>query len=488
MGLVEGRSQYNWDHGVACKNPHCKSYGKSHPNCQCTSAGPQTGAAGGSGPAGPSKSTTALYAEGGAAEGSTEEHPCTGPHQSSCEYYAGNPDLGKSVLQNAIGRHDSEDDVTNAMLGKSHPEHAMHGLTVSSGASGILGKIQDSLFGTSEKKGSLSDIANKRLSKNASKFLNKVSMISPEKSMSPSFIKDVIRPAVKKMIGQNNPHVIDAVINALSKGETDNLGSIIKHAKGVSKGYKSIEDSIDSLFSGGNIEQDPSDDDREKLKEFIKKGGLNAQIMNQNQGMAEQPVQAMAKGGEINANAQKNPVDKTFPEHSMQLGMAKSSINNYLQQQEPQHDVKLPFDSEHKNGHKERAYNTALDVANKPLSVLKHAQNGTLVPEHMKHLVGMYPDLYSHLGKKATERIVKAQMYNEKPSYRVRQSLSLFLGSPLDSTMTPQAIQSIQSIYAPKPAAPQPEKAPKSTSKMGKISEDHYTGDQAAEKRQTAWD
>lgn len=484
MGFVEGRSQYNWKNRIACKNPHCKSYGKSHPNCQCTRSGPQTGASGGSGPAGPSKAVTSLYAEGG----NVEQNQCNGPHDPGCEYYAGSPDLGKSVLQNAISRHTSEDDVTDAMLGKSRPEQAIHGLAVNSGASGLLGKIQDSLFASPTKSTTLSDLADKKLSKRAGKFLNQVSMVSHDKSMSPDFIKDVIRPAVKKMTGQSNPHVIDAIIGAISKGQTDGLGSIIKHAKSVSRGHKSIDDSIEALFSGEDIDQDPSDEDREKLKEFIKEGGLSTQIMNQTQAMANQPVQAMAEGGEINANAPQNPVEKTFPEQSMLLGMTKGSVNNYLQQQQPQHDLKLPFDSDYKNSHKEKQYNGALDVANKPLSVLQHIQNGTLTPERMRHLVGMYPDLYNHLGKKTTERVMKAQLDGEKPSYRVRQGLSLFLGSALDSSMTPQSIQSIQSIYAPKPAAPQAGKAPKNTNKMSKISEDHYTGDQAAEKRQTAWD
>lgn len=481
MGLVPGRSQWNVEHNVPCRNPQCKSYGKPHFNCQCSSAGPQTGKSGGSSYTGPSSSITKNYAEGGNVE---SEHPCAGVHKTDCEFYGGDPELGQIILKNAILRHTSEDDVTDSMLGKSQPEQAMHGLLAHSGASHLLGDVTDSLFEPG-KGASLDNLGNKQLSKRAAKLLNKISMMPQDQTMDPELMKSVIRPGVEKIIGNKNPHVIDAVISAISKGETDQLGAIIDHASKVSKGHKSIHDSIESLFSGNEMDHEPNEAHREKLKKFISDGGLNAQIMNQTQAMNEQPVQAMAEGGVINANAPQNPIEKAFSEQALLMGATKSGVNNYLQQQQPQAAQKLPFDSDHKNTQKEKDYNKILDIANKPLSVLKHIQSGTVVPDHVKHLVGMYPDFYNHLGKKATEQIVKAQLKDEKPSYRVRQGLSLFLGSPLDSTMTPQAIQSIQAMYAAKqaPQAP-PGKTKKNTSKLDDVSKSYETADQAAQARQ----
>ena len=489
MGLVEGRSQYNWEHGIPCSNPQCKSYGKPHPNCQCGGGIPHA-APSGARAAGPSKSVTSQYAEGGNVE-DDQQHPCDGPHEPSCEFYAGNSEVGKNILKNAIARHTSEDDVTSSMLGKSHPEQAAHGMAVSSGASGILGNVDDSPFEDPTKSTKLQDIADKQLSKKSAKFLSQVSMESPDKSMHPDYFKEIIRPMISKMTGQKNTHVIDSVIAAISRGETDKLGAIIKHAKSISSGHKSIEDTIESLFSGGDIQQDPDEGEREKLKEFIKSGGLNAQLMNQSEAMTHQPVQAMAHGGEVNTNAPQSPVQRAFPEQSTLLGMAKSTINNYLQQKQPLPVSGMPFDSTYPNYQKRREYDAALDIANKPLSVMKHAQKGTLLPEHVQHLVGMYPDLHDHLSKKITERIMKAQLNEEKPGYRVRQSMSLLLGSPLDSTMTPQAIQSIQGMYAKNQAQKQqtPQgKSKKSTSKLGEASKDHYTQEQASAGRATQWD
>jgi hypothetical protein len=82
MAFVQGRSQYNWEHGIVCKNPHCKSYlVAAHPNCLCGQGGPQTGA---TGPSGPSKSITSNYAQGG------EVHHCSTlqPHSESCPMFA----------------------------------------------------------------------------------------------------------------------------------------------------------------------------------------------------------------------------------------------------------------------------------------------------------------------------------------------------------------------------------------------------------------
>jgi hypothetical protein len=72
----------------------------------------------------------------------------------------------------------------------------------------------------------------------------------------------------------------------------------------------------------------------------------------------------------------------------------------------------------------------------------------------------------------------------EAPSYKARMGLSLFLGTPLDNTMTPQSIMAAQ----PKPQqGPQQPPAPKgkgkgSPSKMSnKSSNLAKTADQAAE-------
>ena len=138
--------------------------------------------------------------------------------------------------------------------------------------------------------------------------------------------------------------------------------------------------------------------------------------------------------------------------------------------------------------HKERAYKEALDIANKPLSVLQHVKDGTLTPENLKHFNSMYPELHDHLNKKITEKITQMQVDDERPTYKVRQGLSMFMGTPLDSTFTPANMQAAQSVFAPKPAAqqnlPAQGKNKKGTSTLSKAAENYQTSTQAAEARQ----
>ena len=127
MALVPGRSQYNWEHGIPCRNPSCKSYMKpgGHPNCECSSAGIQTGKSGGSGPAGPTKRVTDMYASGGEVHCSQDR-----PHNENCQFFASggeikqiqefhqNPSL---AVSHAIAHHGLLHVLTKA--GKSRSEN-----------------------------------------------------------------------------------------------------------------------------------------------------------------------------------------------------------------------------------------------------------------------------------------------------------------------------------------------------------------------------
>jgi hypothetical protein len=67
--------------------------------------------------------------------------------------------------------------------------------------------------------------------------------------------------------------------------------------------------------------------------------------------------------------------------------------------------------------------------------------------------------------------------------------LSLFLGHPMDSTLTPQSIMAAQGVFMQqnqqKAAQAQAEAKPtKNTSKLSKVSDSYMTQNQAASKRQ----
>ena len=96
----------------------------------------------------------------------------------------------------------------------------------------------------------------------------------------------------------------------------------------------------------------------------------------------------------------------------------------------------------------------------------------------------MYPTLYSQMVNKLTNQITEAQGAGIMIPYKTRVSLSLFMGQPLDSSMTPQGIMSAQPQPNPQqggPAAAPVNKNHRNTSSLGKTNSDYQTPLQAAE-------
>lgn len=299
-------------------------------------------------------------------------------------------------------------------------------------------------------------------------------------------------PYIEKILGkQASKYAGPVLLKAISTGEgINNTVDLLKWARTVGRGQAAITNGVEGLFKyGGQQVYDGavSDQQRERLKQFIENGEQN-QMLQQPQ--PETP-QGFAEGGAVQQPMipQANAVAQQYPNQDMMVQAAKGRINNYLNSVRPQPAPgRLPYDPEVKDKQKERSYNKAIDLAIKPLSILNHVKDGTLSTDQMKHFVGMYPEIHSYLSKKLTEKITNHQIDEEKPSYKIRQTLSMFLGTPLDSTMTPAAIQGAQSVYAQKKAAVQQEGAQKSSKKgsqaLTKMPQSYKTSGQALETRQ----
>jgi hypothetical protein len=303
--------------------------------------------------------------------------------------------------------------------------------------------------------------------------------------------------------------LMPAFMKLLSTGERSGILKAMDYAGNVAKGSAGINSGVESLFKSGaasGVDYSASAKDREKLKNYVESGQQNKDLEAQANQQKASPVKKaphFAQGGMVEKQAAMPPtkpatpilqntdaISKHFPEQAMLLNAAKGRINNYLNSVRPtDNPQKLPFDDKMEDKEKSRSYDRALDIANKPLSVIDHIKKGTLTPEHVKHLNSMYPEVTQALQKKMTEKITNAQMDDEKPSYKVRQGMSLFLGAPLDSTMTPLNIQAAQSVFAMQAqqqaaqgAAPMKNK--KNTSTLSKTSKQYETADQARQSRQ----
>lgn len=278
-------------------------------------------------------------------------------------------------------------------------------------------------------------------------------------------------PAILKVVGDDPD----------SPGLASRIYSAMDYANAANSGLQKINSGIGKLFSGSEqqIVNDLNPGKREKdLHKYLEENSHDVPKMEQTNFYAE--------GGNVE---KPDAIQNTgLPTQDMSLNMAKSQALNYLRSIKPNNTApKLAFDEPIKPVDAERSYQRALKLANQPLGILQHIQNGTIEPEHVQHLNGMYPGLVQTLQQKVTDQIFKAQLDGKKPPYKARMGLSLLMGTPLDGTMAPQNIQAAQASFAAQQQQPQQQQqnAPqkgrnkKNTSTLSKASQQYVTGAQA---------
>jgi hypothetical protein len=141
------------------------------------------------------------------------------------------------------------------------------------------------------------------------------------------------------------------------------------------------------------------------------------------------------------------------PEFNSGYAQAASSAINYVKSFEPKQPQSLSFDSGVKtppSAHTDM-YNHVLRVTEQPLSVLHKVKQGTVIPEEVGAIKTIYPALYQRLSDQITEHMVEAKGKGATIPYRTKIGLSAFLGSPIDTTFTPEAIQAAQPVQQNQP-------------------------------------
>lgn len=293
-----------------------------------------------------------------------------------------------------------------------------------------------------------------------------------------------IEQALEKAAPGVSQKIAPAILKAAASGKVKNFSDIINHATKISKGFNKINLGVESLFKSTGPSAinylETSEKENEKLRKYMEEGGVDEALRDENQSSPE----GFAQGGQVDpGNGQLSDVAHVYPEQHVLMSAAKARISNYLNSMRPvQNPTKLPYDSHHKDPHAEREYNKALSLANKPLSVLGHIKKGTLVPKQVDAIKTMYPELHQEISKKITERIAKGQLKDEKkPPYHVRQAMSLFMGTNLDSSLTQPNIMAAQNVFAQQKA--QKNQQSNSNSALSKLGTGAMTNDQSREQR-----
>lgn len=257
-----------------------------------------------------------------------------------------------------------------------------------------------------------------------------------------------------------------------------------RYGSSIKKGHKKIQDHADSLFSSKPIDKPDTSKQMKELNDWLSKGGVIDDIQKKMYEQNEQTPAMLAKGGDVKAPPE-DRISVLHPSQNILLNDAKGRISQYLNSQKPvENTPKLAFDPEPDQRDQEKAYQKAKEIAVNPLSILHEIKEGTIEPIHVKHFNSMYPELNDSLQKKLTENISQAQLNKEKPSYMARQGLSMLMGTPMSSEMTPQNIQAAQAVFQqqqsqPQPSAPAKGKSKKGTSSLSKSDQSFLTSNQA---------
>lgn len=139
-----------------------------------------------------------------------------------------------------------------------------------------------------------------------------------------------------------------------------------------------------------------------------------------------------------------------LPQYAQAFAGANARAVQYLASQKPNTDPSAPLDAKREPTVFEKAkYNNALDMAQQPLLILDKIQKGTLLPQDLQAVQTIYPNLYKNLQSKIMAQVVDMKQKGKTIPYAQRLQLSSFLGTPLDSTSSPQGVLNLQLVQSP---------------------------------------
>jgi hypothetical protein len=261
---------------------------------------------------------------------------------------------------------------------------------------------------------------------------------------------------------------LSAIAKPLMENGISEAGVQAAHdfAKAVLKGNKLIKSAAEGILKVGGTSAisnlEPSAEDTEKLSEQLKV-------------LSSSPEAMLDLSGNLG---------HYLPSHSAALGEMAAKTVQYLNAQRPKDSSGLPFDTVNKPTPTQNAdWQRTLQIAQQPLMAMKLLDDGRLNHKDLQTLGTVYPAAYAKMREQLSFALIKAKQLGQPVPYAKRSALALFLGQPLDSTMTPQGIQFIQSAFA-KASPPAPTGSPKkgNTQKLDKIAEQTATADQQREK------
>lgn len=215
------------------------------------------------------------------------------------------------------------------------------------------------------------------------------------------------------------------------KAMVDFLDATYKAENAFSKNIKAVFKGSSQVLASNMI---PSDKDLEKLDKMVDKSISNPEMLLSKQ--------------------MSNDIGYYMPEHAAALSKTTVGALKYLEGIKPKEFRPGPLDAPIPPSKAELSrYKRALAIAQNPQIILKKIKDGELITSDIQDLQGMYPGLYKTMVNKLSTQMLDKTSMDEAIPYKTRIALSLFMGQPLDASMSPQNIMSAQM----KPQAGQPQ-------------------------------
>jgi len=227
-----------------------------------------------------------------------------------------------------------------------------------------------------------------------------------EKVLSPIF------SALAKPLAEN------AVNATAAKASVDYLGQVIKGTRALSTATSNLLKPGVQVLAKDLI---PDQESRDRLQKSLDN--------------VQNPQNMIQVGGQIG---------HYLPQHATAAASVAAVASQYLNSLKPKQPVQNGFDTPPPIDKAQQAkYNRQLDIAQQPLMVLQHVKNATLLPQDVQTLHTIYPNLHSQMVSQISNELIKAKTDGVLIPYSQRVSLSMLLGTPIGSTMTPQSMQAI---------------------------------------------
>lgn len=248
-------------------------------------------------------------------------------------------------------------------------------------------------------------------------------------------------PFLKTMLPAIVKPLLEGVSNSSGLKAASEFGAAFMKGEAIlSKGAKNLFKATSEVIPTSLI---PTAFERSRLDKFVAQSQVNPQML---QKIAD------------------NHLGTYLPGHGQALGQTTGNAVQYLNSINPDKPKQLPLDTDRKPSTVEKAsYENALNIAQQPMMVVQKIKDGTVTAQDVAHLNSLYPALYNEMKTRISEEMTNhlskgnsntgSRIENSKYGipYKTRIGLSLFLGQPLDSTMTPT------NILAAQPSGGQPQ-------------------------------